>query len=147
MLLGSTNAFVIARQCTQISSGHRLFHLAADEVSALEWLGRHTKAQGVVLTSRQVGLFTPVIAGNPVVVGHWGETPSFDDRNQDSLRFFARETTDGARKALLTRLRVKYVIAGSEDHGGDKFDADGCPLLKRVFSRPTAEVFSVVADR
>jgi len=145
VLLGSSNAFVVARQCIQVGSGHRLFHVAADEVSAMKWLGRHTKGQGVVLTSRQVGLFTPVIAGNPVVVGHWDETPSFDQRHQDSQRFFARATANRTRRALLARFRVEYVIVGSEDRGSDKFDAGTCPLLKRIFARPTAEVFSVVA--
>lgn len=146
LLLGVTNGFVTARQCVRIASGHRLFHLGQGEEAALLWLGTHTRRSDVVLASTQLGLFTPVLAGNTVVAGHWAETPHFNRRKQEVARFFAPSTSSAVRAALLTRFHVRYVVVGRDEGADGKFVAEHSPFLRRVFQAEEAAVYTVVRD-
>jgi len=147
VLLCITNGFVVVRQCLRIGSGHRLFYLTNDELRALTWLRTHTRPEETVLASDHLGLFTPVLAGNRVVVGHWAETPHFDQRQQEVARFFARSASPAYRATLLTRFQVRYVLVGREEGPDGKFVAEHSSFLRPVFAASRAVVYVVDQGR
>jgi hypothetical protein len=128
LLLGLTNLRFLQRdientQNNRAQSGQRPY-LYSGEIAALLWLRDHAP-EGAALQplpwalyeGGKVGFFdttlaclTPALTGHPVHAGHWGETPEFGRTMGDWLAFTLPRMPDEARRDLLRRSGVRYLL-------------------------------------
>ncbi len=92
----------------------RLF-VSTDEAAAMDWLHGHTPREAVVLASPEMGLFIPAWSGRRVVYGHPFETVDAEQTKARVEMFFAAETGDVKREAMLREWRAAFVFIGPRE--------------------------------
>ncbi len=85
----------------------------ADQLAALDWLGRSTTNQDVILSDWQFGNLIPVYADARVFIGHPFETAFFTDKEAAVQRFFDPNTSNADRLSFLNRWRITLVVTDS----------------------------------
>ena len=86
----------------------------ADQLAALDWLGRNTTDRDVVLSDWHFGNLVPIYAAARVFVGHPIETIDFKDKTVQVDHFFDQSATEADRQALIDRGKITLVVAPSE---------------------------------
>ena len=127
---------------TVASQDSRLFW-PAEVLAGIDWLGKHTEPEDTVLSSFEVGNLIPGRIGHRVVLGHWMETIDYEEKNTAVTRFFAADTPDEERIALLEEYEVAYLCYGPNEQALGTFDPDGNSYLVRRFSQDGVRVYAV----
>jgi hypothetical protein len=86
----------------------------ADQVAALDWLGRHTSDGDVVLSEWRFGNLLPIYADARVFVGHPIETIGFKEKSAAVDRFFDPSTSETDRQVLIDRWKITLVVAATD---------------------------------
>jgi hypothetical protein len=86
----------------------------ADQLAALDWLGRHTSDGDVVLSEWRFGNLLPIYADARVFVGHPIETIGFKEKSAAVDRFFDPATSETDRQALIDRWKITLVVASTD---------------------------------
>ena len=140
--------------------------LNVGEVSALRWVNSHTPADAVVQAlpwyqlsanaTLQPGdttlmLFSPTFADRAEYVGHWSETPYYDQRFAGLLQFMSNWNQPQVAAAWLRSEHISYIVVSQPDSG----DAANAalqshvplpPYLREVYSNASARVYIVSAS-
>ena len=134
-------------------------YLTADEVQALEWLGRNSEFSDVVVCSSLIGNHIPAWAPARVYAGHWAETLDFPAAVSTVASFFAPGLLPQARAELLEQMGATYVWWGQYERllqramltTAERVVGHPIPLpdppnrglswLKPVFSNETVTIF------
>ena len=115
----------------------RLF-VSRDEAAAMDWLHDHTPREAVVLASPEMGLFIPAWAGRRVVYGHPFETVDAERTKLRVETFFASDTSDAEREAMLHEWRAAFVFVGPRERAIGLADP---PPGHEVFRNATVMVY------
>jgi len=86
----------------------------ADQLAALDWLGRSTTDRDVVLSDWHFGNLVPIYAAARVFVGHPIETIGFKEKTALVERFFEPMTTPADRQALIDRGKITLIVAPTD---------------------------------
>jgi hypothetical protein len=108
----------------------------ADQLAALDWLGRHTTDRDVVLADWRFGNLLPIYADARVFVGHPIETIGFQEKRAVVDRFLDPLTPETDRQEMIDRWRIALVVAS----------ADQLPLPRTqiVFKQGSLGIFQIV---
>lgn len=142
-------------------------YLQPGEIEALEWVRDHSPASDALQPlpwivqagerslrpyEESLACFAPGLIDRRVYCGHWGETPNFGSKLKDVMDLELATTTDAARRALLRRMGVRYLVF-SQKSADDPFADSHLPLfrgrlpmpayLTLVYSSKDADVYAV----
>jgi len=96
-----------------------------------------------VLSSLTIGQFLPAWTGTKAFLAHWAETLDFFGKVDAVRRFYADDSPDAERQALLERFSVDYVYHGQPERVLGDFDPARAHYLALVFESPEVRVYSV----
>ncbi|MCW3051638.1 MAG: hypothetical protein JWN14_808, partial [Chthonomonadales bacterium] len=130
LLLCLTNVFFVLRDIENYQNNlaqTRLqrTYLQPGEIEALEWIRHHSKESDAIQplpwvvhagtgkiapSDESVACFAPYLINRRVYCGHWGETPDFLMKLPELCSFEMVRTPDTVRKALLLKMKVRYLL-------------------------------------
>jgi hypothetical protein len=105
--------------------------------------------------------FAPGLIDRRVYCGHWGETPDFGGKLQDICALALGKTTDEERRALLRKMKVRFLLFSQKPPTDLSSDATTFadthlplfrghlplpPYLQLVHSNDDADVYEVSPD-
>jgi hypothetical protein len=105
---------VIGMGLVFVSTPHPPLYQTADQLAALDWLGRHTTDRDVVLSNWRFGNLQPIYAEARVFVGHPIETIGFKDKRAAADHFLDPSTPESDRQALIDRWHITLVVASTD---------------------------------
>ncbi len=111
---------------------------------AIAWLGERSRRDAVILSSFRVGNIIPARIWRRVVWGHWAETAFYEQKQADITAFFAADTPDSARQAILGRHGVTYLLYGPAERAMGAFDPAQAGYLEEVYRTGEVVVYRVV---
>lgn len=91
--------------------------IPADWLKGFAWVDAHTPPDARVFTSHRVGSFLTRYALRQVHYGHWQLTIDVDRKRELAERFFAADTPDSERLAILRAAGCGWVAAGRTQAG------------------------------
>jgi len=112
-----TNLLVIIVALAGVWQHDPYLYVSQDEMTAFQWLTRHTQPADIVLAAPRTALFIPVYAGNRVWYGHPFETIGAAQKRAQVEAFFAREMDIPTRLRFLTEAGVRFVFYGPAEQG------------------------------
>ncbi len=101
--------------------------------------------QGNVLVSRNSGNKVAWLALQPVLLGHWGTTPSRREKEQALKDFFDKETPMLERHEIINRYAIDYIWYGPDEQQIGDLDVD--LLLDEVIKNSAVTVYRVLHIR
>jgi hypothetical protein len=135
---------VVGYSVTAATRSPSLFH-SSDLVAAIDWLGANSVWTDTVLATEVTGRLIPARIGHRVALGHAIETLNYPERKRDVAAFFATDTADAERKAMLERLGVQYVLRGDAERSLGGFDPARGDYLREVYRSGDVVVYRVVS--
>jgi hypothetical protein len=145
-LAAISNLYLVATHTLVAGTRHPGLFYNADEVAAVEWLDVHSEWDETVLSTYETGNWIGGAIGHRVVLGHWAETVDFEGKREAVARFFAADTHDVERLALLEEWEVAYVFHGPEERMLGGFDSGSVPWLEQTFRAGEVEVYLVALE-
>jgi hypothetical protein len=143
VVLLPTNVIMIAGNSMALRGQPAPVFRDAEEVAALNWLGRRVESKDVVLASYRTGNYLPARVGARAFLGHGPESANVEQKRALVARFF-REATDNAwRRQLLTEYGVDYVFWGPRERDLGAFQPSGVDYLQPVYGQNGYFVFEV----
>lgn len=116
--------------------------LAQEEVAGIEWLGKNSRPDDVVLAGLEIGNAIPGRIGHRVFYGHWAET-MYVDRKRALVAAFYSDMPDAERRALLHDSAVRFVFWGLRERTLGAFDPSQVPYLAPVFQLGQVTIYRV----
>ena len=138
-----TNIYLLAWRFYDLSRYDYPFYVSTDDARAFAWLDTHARSEDVVLSSLTIGQFLPAWTGTKAFLAHWAETLDFFGKVDAVRRFYADDSPDAERQALLERFSVDYVYHGQPERVLGDFDPARAHYLALVFESPEVRVYSV----
>jgi hypothetical protein len=122
------------------------------DLEAIRWAQQHLPHDGLIFCSTVSGRLIPALAGRPVYVGHWSETPHANERMLETIQFYrATNATSAERRAFLRARGVRYVYQGTPERQIGAADLSADPLFHPIFQNDGAAIYelrdTVVAGR
>ena len=143
VMIVPTNLYLWAWRFYDLSRHDYPFYISAGDEQAFRWLDSNTSSQDVVLSSLTIGQFLPAWTGTNAFLAHWAETLDFYGKEQAVEEFFAADTPDAERRALLTQFSVDYVYLGRPERALGAFDPAGTSYLTMVYQAQDVQIFAV----
>jgi len=97
-----------------VSAPHPPLYQSADQLAALDWLGRHTTDRDVVLSEWRFGNLLPIYAKARVLVGHPIETIGYAAKRAEVDHFFDPATSAADRQAVIDRWQITFIVAPTD---------------------------------
>ena len=119
----------------------------ADLLSGVDWLGESTSWEETVLAGPETGSLIPARIGHRVVVGHGMETVDYEGKRAAMARFFAADTPDEERLALLKEWQVIWLFYGPEERALGDFDPATVAYLEPAFRQGEVTIHRVTGER
>lgn len=138
-----TSLYLVSWRMLDLGRHAAPYSLGADEVQALDWLGARATRDDVVLSGLTLGQYVPVYSDARTFLGHWAQTAHFYEKRAAVASFFQVGASDDARRLLLQRHGVSYVIYGAEEQALGGFDPASSPLFKAVFHAGATTIYRV----
>lgn len=113
------------------------------EMEATAWLREHAQDRDVTLSAYQTGNYLASRVGYPVVVGHWAETVDWQQKMEQTKRFFDRATDEDWRRALLERYGIDFVWFGPQERSLGEFAPSQFDLLRPAFTNEEITIYVV----
>jgi hypothetical protein len=145
-LASISNLLLLSGSTVSAATAHPSITQPAAVEEALVWLGEHSPADAVVLSSYRVGNIIPARTGRRVVWGHWDETAFFDEKRADVAVFFDSATPGGERQAILARYGVDYLFYGPEERPLGQFDPYTAPYLEETYRNQMVTIYRITTD-
>lgn len=144
LLMGLSNFYLIASVTTSavIQQPDLLFR-PVEEQELADWLRENGGETAVLLGDYQTGNYVAAHAGNPVALGHWAETVDYDNKVAEVAHFFAADTPDEWRRALLDRYNVVYVWHGPREQALGDFDPRQAAYLRPIHTQGSITLYQV----
>jgi hypothetical protein len=140
-LVVPTNLYLYAWRFIDLRRHERPYFLHQDEMAALKWLASSSSPSDVVLAPIDLGQFVPNYGATRSYLAHWAMTNRFFERREAVDRFFALDTSDTVRAAILERDGVTLVLRPSSTPDQAIYDPAGSPSFEPVFVRPQASIY------
>lgn len=146
LFMALSNLYILASVSTSavIQQPDPLFR-TTDEMAAIAWLRAENGSAPapVLLGEYQTGNLVAARAGNQVVAGHWAETIRYDEKIAEVAQFYAGETDDSWRQALLKQYNVRYVWHGPREQMIGTFKPETAVYLQPVYQNETITIYRV----
>jgi hypothetical protein len=139
----STILIVLVGPYMAITQGTFPFYLPREELQAVAWLAQNAGERDAVLASYAIGNVIPTHAPGRVFVGHQFGTYRLDEKLEMVDAFFAAETSDLDRQALLCNYGLTFVYYGGIERDKGGFDPAGAPYLERVYRENGVDIYRV----
>jgi hypothetical protein len=146
-LISLTNGYLWMWRFVDLGRHSYPYFLHKDDAIALEWLGKHTPPDTIVLSSYEIGRYVPGLTGRRAFLAHWAQTVGFYDKRDRVSRFFDAQTDDAERLATLQAFGVDYVFHGPAERALGEYDPSRSPLFSVALSRPEVTVYQVNTDQ
>jgi len=114
-----------------------------DVLAGVDWLGENSAWDETVLAGFETGNLIPARIGHRVVLGHWMETVDYAGKQEAVVHFFAADTSDEERLALLEEWRVNWIFYGPEEWSLGAFAPEAASWLVPAFRRGEVTVYRV----
>ncbi|GAB4529666.1 MAG: hypothetical protein Fur0018_16390 [Anaerolineales bacterium] len=114
-----------------------------EEAALYETLVGRAAPSDVALSAFESGNVLPVWAPVYVVIGHGPESVNLADLRPRVAAFYAAETPDSARRALLDEFHVRWVVWGPAERALGDADLTQMPFLRLAESRGAYVLFEV----
>ena len=151
MLLALTvpSTLVVALLTARIALTERGFpyYVPRAQLRAMDWLAQRVDWDDVVLGGYPTGNVLPTRSLCRVVVGHQFFTLDPGEKLEDVIRFFAAETPDEARRAILEQYDVTVVYYGpwERELGSGLMDRDDPSYLREIYRDEETTIYRVVS--
>jgi hypothetical protein len=114
------------------------------DLKAVEWARRNLPADGLIFCSTVSGRLFPALAGRPVYVGHWSETPHANERMRDTIAFYrAANATSAQRRAFLQARGIRYVYQGTIERRIGAADLARDPIFRPIYRNDGAALYEL----
>lgn len=118
-------------------------YLSEGEIEALDWFRENSRKEEVILAIPDFACYIPALIGRRVYAGHWGETPNYNSKYKEVLRFYKAANIEGNR-IFLKENRIKFVYYGDyERFLAPEFLYFEQPFLELVFHNEEARIWRV----
>jgi hypothetical protein len=111
---GLSTFFIIVGGTMFVTAQQPPLYQTADQLAALNWLGRNSSDRDVVLSDWRFGNLVPIYADARVFVGHPIETIGFKEKSAAIDHFFDPSTPEADRQALIDRWKITLVMAPTD---------------------------------
>ena len=109
-----TTVLVIAGGSALVALRQPPWFQPADQLAALEWLGRNATGRDVVLSDWRFGNQVPIYSDARVFAGHPIETARFKEKIALVARVLDPGTLESDRQAILKEWRITLIVVGPE---------------------------------
>jgi hypothetical protein len=114
------------------------------DLDAMRWARRNLPADGLIFCSTVSGRLFPALAGRPVYVGHWSETPHANERMRDTVAFYrAANATSAQRRAFLQARGIRYVYQGTVERRIGTTDLAHDPIFRPIYRNDSAAIYEL----
>ncbi|MFQ5613132.1 MAG: hypothetical protein ACE5H9_13465 [Anaerolineae bacterium] len=137
-----TNLLLLAGSFGAVAGRAEPVFVPGDQARAARWLAEQA-AGAVILAAYETGNYLPAYADVRAFVGHGPETIRSDEKRALAARFFAGETDDAWRRALLAEYNVGYLYYGPHERALGDFEPDAAPYLRRVYQVGEVVLYAV----
>jgi hypothetical protein len=141
LLVIPTNVYLWAWRFVDLRRHDYPYYLHKEELAAMRWIEANAKGDDVVLSSLTIGQYVPMLTGAHAYLGHWAQTLDFFGKTQAVERFFAADTAEPERQAILSAHDVDYVFVGPAERTLGSFDPSQSRLYERVYTSPLVSVY------
>jgi hypothetical protein len=141
LLVIPTNIYLWAWRFVDLRRHDYPYYLHKEELAAMRWIEANAKGDDVVLSSLTIGQYVPMLTGAHAYLGHWAQTLDFFGKTQAVERFFAADTAELERQAILSAHDVDYVFVGPAERTLGSFDPSQSGLYERVYASPLVSVY------
>ncbi len=117
--------------------------LPAAQVSVFNWLAREAQPGQVALAAYDTGNALPAYTPLAAYIGHGPETIALEDKRPRVARFYAADTPDAERQALLAEGRIAYVLFGPRERALGGFDPARVDYLEWAYAEGDYAVYAV----
>jgi hypothetical protein len=142
-LILPTNVYLLAWRFYDLSRHDYPFYISTDDARAFGWLESNARSEDVVLSSLTIGQFIPAWTGTNAFLAHWAETLDFFGKKEAVKQFYAANSPDAERQALLEQFGVDYVYLGRPERALGSFDPARASYLALVYESPDVQIYSV----
>jgi len=143
-LLAMSNLYLTSGLALAAATQSPLLFLDGAMLAGIDWLGENTRWDRTVLAGPGTGNLIPGRIGHRVVVGHWMETVDYAGKLESVKRFYASETSDEERVALLKAWDADFVFVGPEERCMGGLSPVAADYLEPVFGNEACSVYRVV---
>jgi hypothetical protein len=141
-----TNLYLLAWRFVDLSRHNYPFYLYRDEVTALAWLENNAKPDDGVLSSITVGQYVPAITGLHAFLAHWAQTVDYYNKEVMVKAFFANDTTDQQREAILRQYSVDYIFYGPAERSLGSYNPETASFLQIVYTSSRVKIYQIRAE-
>lgn len=138
-----TNIYLLVWRFVDLSRHDYPYYLYKDELSAMAWLKANAAPDDVVLSSLTIGQYIPAWTGSHAFLAHWAQTVDFYGKTEMVNSFYAANTDNNIRNAILKEYSVDYIFYGPAERQIGDFNPNSDQSLSLVYENPLVEVFRV----
>lgn len=124
----------------------QVMHPLKDFAAGLDWLEKNTPRNTVVLSKITAGNYIPAYSGNFVYFGHSGETPQYNERQNNVSWFFSGTMTPEKAKAFLEGAKINYIFYGPQEKDSAVEDIGRYDFIKSVYHSGYVDIFEVITN-
>ncbi len=117
--------------------------LPVGQVSVFNWLAREARPGQVALAAYDTGNALPAYTPLAAYIGHGPETIALEEKRPRVARFYAADTPDAERQALLAEGRIAYVLFGPHERALGIFDPASVDYLEWAYAAGDYAVYAV----
>jgi hypothetical protein len=118
------------------------------DLDAIRWARQHLPPDGLIFCSTVSGRLIPALAGRPVYVGHWSETPHANERMMETVQFFrAASASSAERRAFLEARHIRYLYHGTAERRLGAMDPSRDSLFRPLYRNEGAAIYEVDPGR
>ncbi|MBC8253316.1 MAG: hypothetical protein H8E35_04730 [Ardenticatenia bacterium] len=145
-LASISNLLLLSGSTVSAATAHPSMTQPAAVEEAIAWLGQHSPADAVVLSSYRVGNLIPARIGRRVVWGHWAQTAFYDQKRVDVTAFFDSSTSSWERQSTLARYGVDCLFYGPQEQSLGHFNPNAAAYLEEMFRNQMVTIYRVSTD-
>jgi hypothetical protein len=119
------------------------FFRQQSELEVVDWLHENTERTAVVLAAYETGNYVAARAGNRVVIGHWAETVNWEEKYDQTNRFYDGSTEDSWRRELIDSYGISYIWHGPTEKTLGTFDPSSASYLTPIYEVAGTKLYEV----
>jgi hypothetical protein len=139
----STLILLIGGISTALSPSEPIFR-PNSEIAAFQFLGGVVQPNDIVLASYETGNVLPAWAPVRVLIGHGPESADLENYSRQVKTFFAIESSDLERQALISQYGVRFIFWGPHEQALGGWDPGQASWLSQIFNLHGYVIFEVV---
>lgn len=139
------NLYLFAWRFIDLRRAEAPFYMPTDSIAAYDYLETRVASDDVVFSSLTSGQFVPMLTDARAYLGHWAQTLDFHGKSADVETFFAANTEDSWRQALILEYGLDYVIYSPFEASLGDFDPAAAGYLEEVFRSGETVVYAVTS--